>query len=47
MPLAEAVAMTTDIPRAAMRLAPRRIAPGLGTEWLLSLDANLERMDCF
>ena len=47
VPLAEAVAMTTDIPRAAMRLAPRRIAPGLDAEWLLSLDANLERVDCF
>ena len=45
VPLARAVAMATDIPRAAMRLPPRRIAGGLGAEWLTALDANLHRTD--
>ena len=39
--LGDAVAMTTDVPRAAMRLPARRVEPGVGAEWLLALDADL------
>ena len=42
--LAAAVAMTTDIPRAAMRLPPHEIAAGVETSRLLALDADLHPM---
>lgn len=41
VPLAEAVAMATDIPRAAMRLTPQDIAPGTRLDDLVALDDTL------
>ena len=41
VPLARAVAMATDLPRAAMRLPPNRVAPGAAADALLALDADL------
>lgn len=45
VPLSRAVAMATDIPRAAMGLPPRRIAEGLDARWLLALDEGLARTE--
>lgn len=44
LPLAEAIAMATDVPRAAMKLPPLGIATGLPAGDLLALDASFQRV---
>ena len=45
VPLGRAVAMTTDIPRAAMGLPPVAVAPGLPIARLIALDETLTLQD--
>ncbi|MBE3639633.1 N-acetylglucosamine-6-phosphate deacetylase [Mangrovicoccus algicola] len=44
LPLGEALAMVTDMPRAVMGLAPRRIAPGMEAGDLVLLDRDFALM---
>lgn len=45
LPLERAIAMATDLPRQAMRLAPLAVAPGTALRDLIALDEDLQLLD--